>query len=86
MFHKNIPDEAHIFVFNKPRRVAITMVFVFIKLDAILLDENKKIVHIIEEMRPWREYYPKDKCQYFIELQAGTVKKEKLKINDLLDF
>lgn len=86
MFHKKIEDEAHIFIFKKLRRIAITMVFVFFELDAVLIDENKKIVKILYNMKPWREYYPKEKCMYFVELIGGTAKKKSLKIGEKLDF
>jgi len=86
MCHKKIVDEAHIFLFNEKKRVALTMWFVFFPIDVLYLDENKKIVEIKENFKPFKNYYPKKEAMFVIELPNGTVKEKKLKIEDKLNF
>ncbi|MFA6072526.1 MAG: DUF192 domain-containing protein [Candidatus Woesearchaeota archaeon] len=86
MFHKRIIDEAHIFIFNKKRKVTLTMWFVFFSIDVIFLDENKKIVELKENFKPFTNYYPKCESSFVVELPLGTIKKKNLKKQDKLDF
>lgn len=81
-FHRKIKDEAHIFPFNKPRRVALTMFFVFFTIDAIFLDKNKKIIEIIQDFKPFSNYNPKKEASFVIELPEHTIETRKLKIGD----
>lgn len=86
MFHRKIKDEAHIFYLRKKRREAITMWFVFFPLDILFLDENKKIVEIKENLKPFANYVPKNKVQYVIELEKGTTNKKNIKIGQEFIF
>jgi uncharacterized membrane protein (UPF0127 family) len=86
MFHSRIHDEAHVFLFEKPRKVALTMMFVFFPIDVLYLDKNRRIVEIKEDFRPFAEYHPEKESAYVIELPAGTVKAKKLKINNSMQF
>jgi uncharacterized membrane protein (UPF0127 family) len=85
-FHRRMNDEAHVFVFRKPRKVALTMFFVFFPIDVIFLDEKKRIVEIKENFRPFTEYYPKKKALFVVELPAGTIKMNGLREGNSLDF
>jgi uncharacterized membrane protein (UPF0127 family) len=86
MFHKNITDEAHVFSFDKKRKIELTMWFVFFPIDVLFLDEKKRIVEIKENFKPFRNYYPDKEALFIIELPNGIVKKQKLKVKDVLDF
>ncbi len=86
MFHKKIRDEAHIFYLSNKRREAITMFFVFFPIDIIFLDENKKIVELKENIKPFSNYYSKNEAKYVVELESGEVKRKKLRLGDELIF
>lgn len=81
----SVKDTAWIFYFKRPRRISLTMLFVFFPIDAIFLDSNKKIVEITS-LQPWSFYNPKIKTNYCIELEYGAVQMKKLKIGDKLVF
>ena len=68
---------------NNNTRV-MTMKDTVIPLDMIFVDENSKIVGIIEDAVPnsTNIYTVDEKCRYVIELNAGTVKNTKLKVGD----
>ncbi len=75
-----------VFIFNKEKRVALHMFFVFFSIDVIYLDKHKKIVEIKESFQPFSCYMPKHKAQYVVELSQETVKKTNTQVNDYLGF
>jgi uncharacterized protein len=87
MFRKSIPgDYALVFVLNKSKKVSLHMLFVNFAIDAIFLDENKKIVKI-SQLRPWTGVCSSEtKVKYIIETDKGTAKKAGLKVGDILTF
>ena len=44
------------------------MFFVFYKIDVLYLDENKKVIEIKKNFKPFSSYTPKNKAKYVIEL------------------
>ncbi|MCQ6962543.1 DUF192 domain-containing protein [Methanolobus chelungpuianus] len=87
MFRKNIPeDHALIFVMDRSRKVSLHMLFVIFPIDAIFLDEDKRIVKI-SGLRPWTGLCSSGtKVKYIIETAKGTAKKAGLKVGDTLTF
>jgi len=83
---KAVYDKAWIFRFNKPRRVGITMFFVFFPIDIIFLDKNKRIVELKENLRPFRNYTSMKRISSFIELKHRTIKKYSVKKGQHLVF
>lgn len=86
MFHKRITDEAHVFVFKKPRTVGITMMFVFFPIDILFLDSSKKIVEIRTKLKPFSQYFPKKKANYVVELPDRSIRKNRVKLGDSIGF
>lgn len=87
MFRKKLDDESYIFVFKNPKRDYVTMMFMRFPIDIIWLDEDKKILDIYEEARPYQRLIPfKHKSKYMVECAAGTVRKHSLKIGEKLSF
>jgi uncharacterized membrane protein (UPF0127 family) len=74
-----VKSKAWLFPFKKPRRVSITMFFVFYPIDIIFLDEKNRIVELKEDFRPFQNYTSKEKISAFIELRQGTIRKYGLK-------
>ncbi|MBN2422450.1 DUF192 domain-containing protein [Candidatus Woesearchaeota archaeon] len=86
MFSERLKDSCLIFVFNKPVRTDLHMFFVFYAIDVLFLNEDKKVIEIKENFRPFAVYLPEKKSKYIIELPKNTVKKKNIKIKDKLSF
>jgi len=74
-----------IMFFNKERRISLHNFFVFYPIYIIILDENKKVVEIKENFKPFTFWNSKNKGKYLIEL-GKEKSKGKVKVNDLLEF
>lgn len=77
------PDYAMLFPFGKERLVPITMFLVFFQLDLLFLDSKKRVVEIAR-LKPFRDYLPKKKAMYVVELPVGRLGKTKL--GDVIAF
>jgi uncharacterized protein len=53
---------------------SIHMCFMHFDIDAIFLDEEGRIVKMVEKLKPWRFVKPIKNAYSVIELPAGTVK------------
>lgn len=82
MLHRK-PDYALVFPFKKERYVPITMFMVFFQLDLLFLDEKKRVVEMAR-LKPFRDYSPKKKAQYVVELPVGKI--GKTKIGDVIEW
>jgi hypothetical protein len=82
-------DTAMLFVFDKPGIYKFWMKDMNFPIDIIWLDENKKIIHIEENIAP--ETYPasfgpeKDSL-YVLEANAGFASKKGLQVGKVLDL
>ena len=54
--------------FDKERKIRLHMFFVFYPIDVLILDENKKIVEIKRNFRPFTFWNSKQKGKYVVEL------------------
>ena len=87
MFRKETKDFAFIFPFKKPRRLGVTMFFVFFPIDILFLDHNNVIIEIKENLRPFSSYVTISKKVYsMVELPLGSVKKHKLILKTAIDW
>lgn len=75
-----------IFSFDDEKKLNFHMFFVFYPIDIVFLNENKKVIDLKENFKPFTIYNPKSKIKYALELPAGTIKEKKIQTNDLLDF
>ncbi|KYC44767.1 MAG: hypothetical protein APG12_01098 [Candidatus Methanofastidiosum methylothiophilum] len=89
MFRKDITgsNEAYIFVLNRERKAAITMLFVFFSIDVIWLDSKFEVIDSKENVKSFSFHTGhKGKAKYFIEMPLGAIKKHKIKIGDKIIF
>jgi len=86
MFRKEMSDFAMIFPFNKPIKISITMLFVFYKIDVLMLDEENKVICSAQGLKPFRNYSYVKKANIFIELPSGTINKFKIKEGTLISW
>ena len=81
MFSSSI-DTTHIFTFNKLKTVNFHTLFVFFPIDMLFLDENKRVLDIKKNIKPFT-FNVKSKAKYVVELPTEYLK---VKIGDVIDF
>ena len=54
--------------FGRARRVMLDMWFVFYPIDVLFLDEEKRVVEIKRNLRPWSNYRAARKACYAVEI------------------
>lgn len=87
-------DSGMLFVFEQPGEYAIWMKDMKFAIDIIWIDENKTVIDIAENVPPQpgksdkelAVYKPKGTSKYILEISAGLVKLNDLKIGDKVDF
>ncbi|WP_292468657.1 DUF192 domain-containing protein [Methanolobus sp.] len=87
MFSKRIHDNyALVFVMRKKQNVSLHMLFVNFPIDAIYLDENKRVMKTCS-LRSWiGKCSCKEKAKYIIETSYGKAEKMGIKTGDKIDF
>ena len=80
----SVPDYGLIFVFSKEQRVALTMWFVSYPIDVLWLDSARRVVEIKKNFRPWKNYTPRKKAMYVIELPCGRI--DAIKAGDRIEW
>ncbi len=89
MFRKDIlgSNEAYVFVLNRERKAAITMLFVFFPIDVIWLNSELRVIDVKERVKPFSFYIPhKGEARYFIKMPLNSVKKYKIKVGNRVLF
>ncbi|MFQ6082526.1 MAG: DUF192 domain-containing protein [Candidatus Aminicenantia bacterium] len=92
MFRESLSsDQGMLFIFEEEGYYSFWMKNMKFAIDIIWIDENKRILHIEEKVLPCRKepcpsYLSSLPARYVLELVAGKVKEENLKIYDQLDF
>jgi len=84
-------SEGMLFVFEKPCRPAFWMKGVLEPLDIVWIDDEKKVVGVLERLSVCRGedydiYRPSSNISYAIELKGGTSGSLKLKAGQVLDI
>lgn len=85
------PDQGMLFVFEHAGNHAMWMKNMLIPLDFLWLDREQRIVHIEEnippcERDPCPSYASEISAMYVLELKAGSIKRNGLKLYDKVDF
>lgn len=90
MFRRSLPqDFAMVFDMGREMRAnsAIHMMFVFVSIDVVYLDDSRRIVDIKYRLRPWIGIaIPKRRARYAIEMPAGAAMEHGLKEGDVLEW
>jgi uncharacterized membrane protein (UPF0127 family) len=85
------PDQGMLFVFEDEGIHSMWMKNMLIPLDFLWLDRNQRIVHIEENIPPCKRepcpsYASKIPAMYVLELKAGSIKANGLKMYDKINF
>lgn len=65
---------------------SIHMMFMKISLDIVFINKNNTIIHLIENIKPWRISPIIFKSHSVLELPVNSIKSKDLKINDELEI
>lgn len=83
-------SEGMLFVFPSNDTWSIWMKGMNLPIDIVWLDEDKRVVHTEKNVQPdsppHATYRPSVPARYVVELSAGSVKKYKIKVNDVAVF
>ena len=75
-----------IFANGKDEKVSLHMWFVFFPIDVVYLDENKKVVELVEHFYPFMVHAAQNKSRFIVEFPKGSIKKHNLKLGSQLQF
>lgn len=78
-----------LFIFKKPSKQYFWMKDMKFPIDIVWMDENKKIVGLVENAKPedYPAVYPSPQnVTYVLEISSGAVQKNKLKVGDTSIF
>ena len=75
-----VREAALLFEFNKPTRQSLHMFFVFYPIDLIFLDENKCVVELKQNFRPFQTYNSSKKSKYVLETHDLAISKSKTQV------
>lgn len=78
-----------LFIFEKPNYYSFWMKEMNFPIDIIWIDENWQIVDITENILPQifpKTFQPERLVKYVLEVKAGFVQKNKIKIGDKVNF
>ena len=84
MFSRRV-REPLVFFFDKEQKVSIHMFFVFFPIDVVYLNEDRRVVCVKEDVKPFRVVEPVN-CKYIVELAEGDVKKYKIEKGDMMSL
>lgn len=85
-FSSKLKDNEALILENKKKgKIRLDMIFVFSPIDAIWLDEHKKVVEIRRNIKPFTPLVtPKKLANYVIEIKAGA--SSRIQVSDYLLF
>jgi uncharacterized membrane protein (UPF0127 family) len=91
MFRKSLSDnQGMLFVFEREDSYSFWMKNMLIPLDIIWIDKDKRIVDIKTDVLPCKDscqgIMPQENSRYVLEVNAGFVEKNKVRIGDKVDF
>lgn len=75
-------NDGLLFEFKKEKSVALHMLFVFITIDIVYINKDKKVVKILKRVKPFTPYIKPIKCKYILEVKNA----KNLQLNDKINF
>lgn len=83
-----LPNEGMLFVFPQPGYYAFWMKDMLVPLDIVWLDASGKVLHIEGNLPPSSDpetYMPPVRAHYVLELPAGTMAVQGVKVGDMIE-
>lgn len=75
-------NDGLLFIFKKEEFISLHMLFVFLIIDIIYLNEDKKVIKILKRAKPFTLFIKPIKCKYILELRSC----KNLELNDKIQF
>ncbi len=75
-------NDGLLFIFDREREIALHMLFVFITIDIVYLNKDKKVIKILKKVKPFALYIEPVKCKYILELKDA----KNIKLEEILRF
>ncbi|MFQ6050500.1 MAG: DUF192 domain-containing protein [Candidatus Hydrothermarchaeota archaeon] len=84
MLKTELKDGSGLIIDLKKERkwASIHTFFMRFPIDLIYVDSNNIVKEVVEDLRPWRLYFPKNNARYVIELPAGILAATKTEVGD----
>lgn len=80
-------NEGMLFIYSKPQIIKMWMKNTYIPLDVLFLDDKLKVIEIKQGLKPHdikTNYSSTEKCKYAIEVNEGSVRKNKIKVGTVI--
>ena len=73
-------NDGLLFLFNRGKKVSLHMVFVFFPIDIIYFNEEKEVIKVLKNVKPFVPYIKSVECKYILEVKDC----KNIKLNDKL--
>ncbi|MEW5819536.1 MAG: DUF192 domain-containing protein [Cyanobacteriota bacterium] len=83
LLDSNLPDDTGLLIVPGKQIHSWFMRFTF---DAVFINKEGNVIHLIENMKPWKCSKLLLKAKSVLELPAGTIAKTNIDINDKIEF
>ena len=83
LLDSHLPEDTGLLIVPGKQIHSFFMRFIF---DAVFIDKEGKVIHLIEKMHPWKCSKLMLKSKQVLELSAGTIEKTNTEIGDIIDF
>lgn len=83
LLDSHLPEDKGLLIVPGKQIHSFFMRFIF---DAIFIDKEGRVIHLIEKMHPWKCSKLVLKSKQVLELPAGTIEKSQTEINDIIEF
>lgn len=83
LLDSHLPEDSGLLIVPGKQIHSFFMRFIF---DAVFIDKEGRIIHLIEKMHPWKCSKLVLKSKQVLELSAGTIEKTNIEIDDIIVF
>lgn len=83
LLDSHLPEDSGILIVPGKQIHSFFMRFIF---DAVFIDKEGNVIHLIERMHPWKCSKLMLKSKQVLELSAGTIEKANIELGDVIVF
>jgi uncharacterized protein len=65
---------------------SIHMCFMHFPIDAVFLDQHHRVVHLVENLKPWKFVFPIKQAHSVLELPPGTISKFHIEVGQYVNW
>lgn len=75
-----------VLAFSREKQASIHTCFVKMPIDVLFLGMNRKVVDLVNGLKPWNFYTPKKKAGFVVELPEGVIARTNTSVGDVLSL